>query len=289
MMEYKKVALGEPDYPDRLRDIKSPPKQLYIVGDLPRKGLTVAIVGARECSNYGRSLAYEMGTALAKAGVQVISGMARGIDAEAQRGALDAGGKSYAVFGCGVDICYPKEHRNLYHQLQKHGGVISEYSPGTMPLAQFFPARNRIISGLSDVVLVIEAKEKSGSLITADMALEQGKDVYAVPGPVNSNLSKGCNQLIKQGAGIVISVEDFMEELHIFHSEELENIKENKILLERDEFLVYTCLDLYPKSLETLVSETPFSISELMHIIFNLELKGYIQEISKNYYVKLKS
>ncbi len=288
-MECRTITIEEKEYPKRLKNIKYPPKTLYVAGKLPRQErLSVAIVGARQCSVYGRNMAREMGEALAKEGVQIISGMALGIDGEAQKGALDVGGETYAVLGSGVDICYPREHFGLYEKLQEQGGILSEQPLGTKPLPQYFPARNRIISGLADVILVIEAKEKSGSLITADMALEQGKDVYALPGPVNSNLSRGCNKLIKQGAGIVISVEDFMEELQISHWEKLENEKQNKILLEREEILVYTCLDLYPKSLETLARETALSISELMHIIFCLELKGYVQEISKNYYVKIK-
>lgn len=288
-MEYRKITGSDPEYPNRLKEIKSPPKELYIKGRLPdEKVLSVAIVGARECSPYGRRMAQEIGAELARAGIQIISGMARGIDGAAQGGALSAGGATFAVLGCGVDICYPSEHRKLYESLQKEGGILSELSPESPPLPQHFPARNRIISGLSDVVLVIEAREKSGSLITADLALEQGKDVYALPGPVNSNLSRGCNGLIKQGAGIVVSIEDFMEELHISYSGKMEKIEENKILLESAEKLVYTCLDLYPKNLGTLVGETDLTIPELLNVLFRLELKGYIQEISKNYYVKIK-
>ena len=288
-MEYRKITGSDPEYPNRLKEIKSPPKELYIKGRLPdEKALSVAIVGARECSPYGRRMAQEIGAELARAGIQIISGMARGIDGAAQGGALSAGGATFAVLGCGVDVCYPSEHRKLYESLQKEGGILSELPPESPPLPQHFPARNRIISGLSDVVLVIEAREKSGSLITADLALEQGKDVYALPGPVNSNLSRGCNGLIKQGAGIVVSIEDFMEELHISYSGKMEKIEENKILLESAEKLVYTCLDLYPKNLGTLVGETDLTIPELLNVLFRLELKGYIQEISKNYYVKIK-
>lgn len=288
-MEYRKITRNDPDYPNRLKEIKSAPKELYVTGKLPDENvLSVAVVGARECSPYGRKMAQEIGAQLARGGAQIISGMARGIDGAAQRGALSVGGATFAVLGCGVDICYPPEHRALYESLQENGGVLSELPLKSPPLPQHFPARNRIISGLSDVVLVIEAREKSGSLITADMALEQGKDVYALPGPVNSNLSRGCNSLIKQGAGIVVSIEDFMEELHISHFEKMGNITENKILLESAEKLVYTCLDLYPKSLGTLVGETDLTIPELLNVLFQLELKGYIQEISKNYYVKLK-
>jgi len=155
-------------------------------------------------------------------------------------------------------------------------------------LPQFFPARNRIISGLADVVIVIEAKEKSGSLITADMALEQGKDVYALPGPSNSILSKGCHNLIRQGAGILLSPKELLEELGIFHKKKMKNATENEILLESPEKLVYSCLDFYPKSLNQMMEETGFTISAMMQIIMNLEFKGLIKEISKNYYVKVK-
>lgn len=287
-VEYRCIKKGEDLYPRMLEELKGAPKQLYVAGRLPNpESLSVAIVGARACSNYGRSFAYELGLALAMAGVQVVSGMARGIDGAAQKGALDGGGDTFAVLGCGIDICYPREHRNLYESIQKQGGILTEQPPGMQPLPQFFPARNRIISGLSDIVVVIEAKEKSGSLITADQALEQGKDVYALPGPVSSNLSLGCNRLLKQGAGVIVSVEDFVEELEITRTGS-KKMSENKLLLESEENLVYTCLDLYPKSLETIAQETQISVSHLLGIIFGLELKGYIQEISKNYYVRCK-
>lgn len=288
-MEYRCINRKDADYPDMLSEIRGAPPRIYVAGSLPKKDrLSVAIVGARECSNYGRSLAREMGYALGSAGVQVISGMARGIDGEAQQGALDGGGDTYAVLGCGIDICYPKGHRNLYERIPKQGGILTEQPPGMQPLPQFFPARNRIISALADVVVVIEAKDKSGSLITADQALEQGKDVYALPGPVNSNLSRGCNQLIKQGAGVIVSVEDFMEELQISSVAGMGKMIENKIPLESEEKLVYTCLDLYPKSLETMAQETGLSVTRLLTVVFELEMKGYIQEISKNYYVRCK-
>ena len=156
------------------------------------------------------------------------------------------------------------------------------------PLAQFFPARNRLISALSDVVLVMEAKEKSGSLITADMALEQGKDVFALPGPVHSELSKGCHYLIKQGAGILISPKDFVEDLGMFHKMNIKNSNENKILLESEENIVYSCLDFEPKNLNQLCRMTGLSVQKMLDILVDLELRGYIGEVSKNYYVKVK-
>ena len=163
-------------------------------------------MGARSCTPYGEKYALEYGKKLAECGIQVISGLARGVDGIGQRGALLGGGKTFAVLGSGVDVCYPKNHMGLYLDiLEQEGGILSELPPGTPPLPQHFPRRNRIISALSDIVLVMEARERSGSLITADLALEQGKDVYALPGPVNSSLSQGCNRLIFQGAGILLS------------------------------------------------------------------------------------
>ena len=287
--QVKFYTIFDKSYPCGLKEISAPPYALYVKGELPREEqLSVAIVGARECTTYGEVMARQYAETLADAGVQIISGMARGIDGISQKSALAANGMSYAVLGSGVDLCYPREHYALYTELQKQGGVISEQPLGMQPLPQFFPARNRIISGLSDVVIVIEAKERSGSLITADMALEQGKDVYALPGPSNSILSKGCHNLIRQGAGILLSPKELLEELGIFHKKKMKNATENEILLESPEKLVYSCLDFYPKSLNQMMEETGFTISAMMQIIMNLEFKGLIKEISKNYYVKVK-
>lgn len=283
------LTICDEAYPKRLKKISSPPYALYVKGSLPvEERLAVAIVGARECSYYGKTMAEEFGRRLSEAGVQIISGMARGIDGAGQRGAVEAGGQSYGVLGCGADICYPREHIELYMNLQERGGILSEQPPGTRPLPQFFPARNRIISGLADVVLVMEAKEKSGSLITADMALEQGKDVYALPGPIDSVLSGGCNRLIRQGAGILLSPEDFLEEMSVLDGENVKKTTENKIALESAENLVYSCLDLYPRNLGELVKKTDMPVPWLMNILVSLELQGYIKEVSKNYYVKVK-
>lgn len=274
-------------YPDRLKNIPAPPYALYISGQLPDPGaFAVGIVGARVCTPYGQAMAKEIAGQLSDAGVDIISGLAKGIDGAAGRGALDAGGRTYAVLGSGVDVCYPREHIGLYKEIKEKGGVISEQLPGSPPLPVYFPARNRIISGLSDVIIVIEAKEKSGSLITADMAMEQGKDVYALPGPVTSVLSAGCNALIKQGAGIFLSVEDFIEDVKLIYERNVKIPTKNKIKLESTENLVYSCLDLFPKSLDVILQETKLSITVLMNILVTLELRGYIEEISKNYYVK---
>ncbi|MFI3171592.1 MAG: DNA-processing protein DprA [Eubacteriales bacterium] len=274
-------------YPKRLKPYQDSPYTLFYKGKLPDENrVSVAIVGARRCSPYGEKYAMEYAELMSRYGVQVISGLACGIDGLAQRATIQAGGTSYGILGCGVDICYPKEHKGLYSDLMEVGGVISEFPLGIPPLARNFPQRNRIISGLADIVLVIEAKERSGSLITADLALEQGKDVYALPGPVNSELSRGCNHLIKQGAGILDNPEELLEELGIFMDEKCKKCDENKIILESDEKKVYSCLGLHSVHIDGILRQIDMSISELTNILVSLELKGYIKEISKNYYVR---
>lgn len=208
----KVVSCDDHAYPGRLKEIPNKPFLLYYRGGLPKETMPcVAVIGARMCSEYGRSVAVEFAAGLAKRGIQVVSGMADGIDGSAQRSALEHGGMSYAVLGCGVDICYPLSNRTLYRDLLVHGGIISEFLPGTRPEAGNFPMRNRIISGLSDLILVIEAKERSGTRITVNMALEQGREVYAVPGRITDELSRGCNRMILEGAGVVADINELAE------------------------------------------------------------------------------
>lgn len=212
------VSLWDDDYPERLRRIPDPPAALYGIGRFPagtgeKQRKSVAVVGARAASAYGQEMAAYFGRGLAKEGITVISGMARGADGIAQTSALRAGGYSVAVLGCGVDVCYPPENKSLYDMLRDRGCIVSEYPPGTQPHAHLFPPRNRIISGLSDLVLVVEAREKSGTLITVDMALEQGRDVFAVPGRITDICSRGCNRLIGSGAGAAVSVAQILREL----------------------------------------------------------------------------
>lgn len=281
------------EYPGRLAQISDAPYALYVKGCLPKEeNLSAAIVGARKCTPYGEQTALEYGELLAANGIQIISGMARGIDGAGQRGALNGRGTTYGVLGCGVDICYPREHIGLYMDIQTAGGVLSEQPPGSSPLPVYFPARNRIISGLADVVLVMEARERSGSLITADLALEQGKDVYALPGPVTSLLSQGCHQLIRQGAGILISPQEFLMDLGIGDgkAEKKAGQKSDKIekVLENHENVVYSCLGFFPKGLDQLAAETGLGVRELLDGLISLELKGYIRELSKNYYMRVR-
>ncbi len=208
------ISCQSEEFPQKLVDIPNAPFGIYVKGRLPKENApSVAIIGARMCSDYGRFMARQFGRDLALAGVKVISGMARGVDGIAQSAALAAGGESFGVLGCGVDICYPEENRGIYEALLENGGIISEHPPGTQPIAKFFPLRNRIISALSDVILVVEARQRSGTTITVDTALEQGRDVLAVPGRVTDRLSDGCNYLISQGAGIAIKAEDVLDRL----------------------------------------------------------------------------
>ncbi len=283
------VTCFDPEYPEKLLPVSDKPYALYVKGRLPEEdSLSVAIVGARGCSHYGEKYAYEFGEALSQHGIQIISGLARGIDGISQRGALAGRGKTFAVMGNGVDICYPREHTGLYHDiLEQGGGILSELRPGTAPLPYHFPRRNRIISGLSDLVLVMEAKEKSGSLITADMALEQGKDIYALPGPIDSMLSQGCHQLIRQGAGILMSPDMLLEELGISGGISGEKEQEAKKVLESIENLVYSSVVLSARSLGEIVEEVRISPQKVLETLVSLEMKGYIKEISKNYYIRI--
>lgn len=278
------IRRTDADYPQRMGPLTGMPGGLYLLGRLPEEGRpSVAIVGSRRSSAYGNEMAKMFARELSMAGVQIISGMAWGIDGMAHEGALEAGGDTFAVLGCGVDICYPAGHRSLYERICRQGGVLSELAPGTPPMPGHFPARNRIISALSDLVLVVEAKEKSGSLITADFALEQGKDVYAVPGRLGDELSRGCLNLIRQGAGLADSPRSI---LHALGISETPHEKHTKILLAKDENIVYSWIRLQPITLEELTKRTEFPVQKIVPLLVGLELKGCIREVRKNEYVR---
>ena len=282
------ISRQQPDFPEKLRQLPDCPAGLFFRGKLPCTDKTaVAVVGARQCSHYGRTAAGELGAALAKEGIQVISGLALGIDGTAQQAACEAGGESYGVLGCGPDICYPRENFRIYGKVLERGGILSEFPPGTPPLRLHFPMRNRIISGLADAVVVVEARERSGSLITADLALEQGRDVYAVPGRMTDVLSQGCNRMIEEGAGILTSVEGLLENLNPGRERTKERIKE-KLSLAPEEELVYSNLDLLPKGLEEIAAGTALPVGRLAGILVRLQLAGLVTEVSKNQYAKSK-
>ena len=267
------VSRIDPEFPEKLKNIPGAPFAIYVKGALPDPAIPcVSIVGARMCSEYGRYMARQFGRGLALAGVQVISGMARGIDGIAQGAAIEAGGKSFGIMGCGVDICYPLENKVIYDALLKTGGAISEYPPGMEPQARFFPMRNRIISALSDVLLVVEARQKSGTSITVDTALEQGREVLAVPGRVTDRLSDGCNYLISQGAGVAISVEDVLDRLWNIKVEAKPALSTEPVLKNQekdtdDEMEVNKELTLEEKILE-IVDIIPVSTSYIAEELF---------------------
>ncbi len=287
------VTEREPDFPKRLKEIPDAPFALYYVGRLPEEAeRTVAVVGARECTEYGRFMAKQFGDALARAGVQVISGLARGIDGIAQKAALAAGGYSLGVLGCGVDVCYPEENRELYEALATSGGFCSEYPPGTPPKAVFFPPRNRLISGFADGIVVIEAKEKSGTLITVDMALEQGREVYALPGRATDPLSGGCNRLIRQGAGLVCTPKELLDELYGTGSAP-EGRQIRLVFLEGVQGELIEILDFNPLPAEELQRRygekfgKQIALPQLFRELLELCAGGYAGQIGGSYFMKI--
>ncbi len=292
-------SIYHPRYPKRLKNIPDMPYGIYVEGELPQEDIpSIAIIGARQCSGYGQLMAQVCGRDLALAGMNIVSGMARGIDGISQKAALEAGGKIYAVLGCGTNICYPSENRGIYNGAKENGAIISEYPPGTPPAPGLFPRRNRIISGLADLVLIIEARAKSGTLITADMALEQGKEVYVLPGRVTDPLSQGCNRMLKQGAGLFTSVKELLEESGLgikpedagkmeldmtgtCFCQEQERGKES-ILEER----VMDALDFYPKDTDCLMQETQIGYRLLIRILSKICLEGKAERIAANQFIK---
>lgn len=279
----------DPNYPARLSNIAGAPFAIFAYGDIPEDDrLSVAIVGARNCSEYGRMTAEKFGSELAEMGVQIISGMAYGIDGFGQAAALDAGGRSFAVLGCGVNICYPSTNRRLYERLRKNGGIISEYGIYTQPQPGLFPPRNRIISALSDAVLVVEAREKSGTMITVDMALEQGRDVAVVPGRIGDPLSTGCIRLWKQGAVPVTDAEDIMCLLDEDHNNAGKRKKTEKIKLPDTEARVYKVLGPYAMSISDIADKAKLPVRQAVCVLVELCIKGLAKENGSGHYVRIR-
>lgn len=281
------VSVLDDEYPRRLTYISNKPMGLYIKGSLPDEVQpTLAIIGARGCSIYGRQVAEYMGAALSRNGIQIISGLAAGIDGAGHRGAIREGQPTYGVLGCGVNICYPKEHYPLYESMKTCGGILSEYRLQDAPTPGNFPQRNRIISGLSDAILVVEAREKSGSLITVEYALEQGKEVFAIPGPVTEDLSRGCNRLIKAGAGLVSSPEDILDFFNVKNKKMLTVHEKNTNSLAKNEKMLYSCLDFKPKFIEEIVAMSGLSIGACTTALLEMELEGYVVQPTSHYYAR---
>ena len=273
-------------FPERMKELADSPLGLFCKGMLPPEEVkSVGIIGARSCSLYGKNMAERFGGELGEKGLSVISGMARGIDGIAQEAALKRGGASFAVLGCGVDICYPPTNRRLYGLLEKQGGLISEFKPGTEPLPYHFPMRNRLIAAFSDVLLVLEAREKSGTLITVDQALEQGREVLALPGRVDDALSVGCNRLIKQGAGLLSGIADVLEALGLAPAGEKADTAQPAALRE-DLKAIWESIGGEPKHVEEMLEESGLSLGELSLKLLELESLGYIRQVTPGSYLK---
>lgn len=276
-------------YPKNLKTIHYPPPVLYFKGTIVKADKnSISIVGSRKATYYGKMVAEKLSKDLTLAGLTIISGMARGIDTAAHKGALSVNGRTIAVLGCGIDHIYPPENRRLAQEMQESGAIISEFPLSTLPERQNFPRRNRIISGLSLGTVVVEAAEKSGALITADFALDQGREVFAIPGNINSPLSDGSHNLIKQGAKLVNNYQDILEEIHIVLSQkagEKEMVKENTSLTE-EEKIIYRLITKEPIQIDEIIDTSNLSAGKVSEILLNLELRDLIKEIEGKRFIK---
>jgi len=284
------ITIEDALYPENLKTIHYPPPVLYFKGTIVEADKnSISIVGTRKATYYGKMVAEKLSKDLTLAGLTIISGMARGIDTAAHKGALSVNGRTIAVLGCGIDHIYPPENRRLAQEIQESGAVISEFPLSTLPERQNFPRRNRIISGLSLGTVVVEAAEKSGALITADFALEQGREVFAIPGNINSPLSNGSHNLIKQGAKLVNNYQDILEEINIVlpqKTAEKEIVKENTSLTE-EEKIIYRLITKEPAQIDEIIGVSKLSAGKVSEILLNLELKDLIKEIEGKRFIKL--
>lgn len=275
------VTRKDGNYPVNLTHVHDPPPFLYMRGSLlPEDRVAIAIVGSRAASAYGRTMAQALARGLAERGVTVVSGLARGIDAEAHRTALTAGGRTIAVLGSGVDVIYPSEHRGLAEEITKSGAVVSEFSLGSKPEAMHFPYRNRVISGLTLGTVVVEATEKSGSLITARCAMEQNREVFAVPGNVTTGRNQGPHRLIKEGAKLVETVEDILSEIApTLVTTPLPTPSSPPITLEPDEERLLGVLEGDPIHVDAVIAKSGFSAARVLEMLLGLELKGAVTQL----------
>ena len=300
-MIIRKIAIDDVEYPKNLRNIHNPPRQLYVNGAFAESdGVAIAVVGSRRASIYGLQMAEQFGYELAERGVTVVSGMARGIDSAAHRGALKAKGRTIAVMGSGHDVIYPPENADLYKEIAATGAVVTEYEGNAEPSPWNFPQRNRIISGLSLGVLVVEAARNSGALITADLAAEQGREVFALPGKISSATSSGTNELIKDGARLVQTVDDILEELSITGIKPLDGAararadeKISKMTdayiynsLTGDERKVYKILSDEPVYIDDILERTGLDPSKASKVLLGLELKKLIKELRGKQFIR---
>jgi len=278
------VTWQDESYPENLRHIYDPPLYMFIKGELVAEdALAVAVVGSRLAGPHGRQITAQVSKELARLGVTVVSGLARGIDGEAHAAALRAGGRTVAVLGCGIDVNYPPEHRRLQKQIAENGAVVSELSMGAAPDAENFPARNRIISGISLGTLVVEAAERSGSLITAQCALEQGREVFAVPGPVGER-TRGTHRLLRQGAALVESAEDIIREIapQVLAAQPPPAPEP----LEGVDARVFACLSDTGVHVDYIIEQTGSAAGTVLEILLRLELRGLIRQLPGKYFAR---
>jgi DNA processing protein len=274
-----------PGYPRLLREISDPPPVLYVKGTITEEDAwAVAVVGTRRASPYGREVTRRLTTALARSGITIVSGLARGIDAEAHWAALRAGGRTIAVLGCGIDQVYPPEHRKLAGEIIAHGALVSDYPLGTRPEGSNFPPRNRIISGLSLGVLVTDAGVRSGALITADFAAEQGRDVFAVPGSILARGCAGTNALIRDGAKVVLGPEDILEELNL--TMVAEQAEARQVLpVDATEAALLARMSAEPTHVDELRQQVGLPIAQVTSTLALMELKGMVRQVGGMKYV----
>jgi len=278
------VCYSAASYPARLRTIADPPPLLYVKGELKSvDDNAVAVVGSRSASDYGRRVAHDLARGLARAGFTVVSGMARGIDGMAHEAALNAGGRTIAVLGSGVERTYPPEHGKLYQRISAQGALVSELPIGTRPMAFNFPARNRLISGMSLGVVVVEATEKSGSLITASLAVEQGREVFAVPGEIGSSRSRGAHRLIRQGAKLVETVDDILEEIAPQLLARRGAAKATPLALPQNSSAearkIFSLLQDASLQVDEVIERSGLAAPRVLQILLELELQGYVRQL----------
>ncbi|MCG2678275.1 DNA-processing protein DprA [bacterium] len=285
------ITLNDESYSENLKEIYDPPPLLYVKGKIKKEDKNaIAIVGSRRATTYGKLTAQKLSAQLAAQGITIVSGMARGIDSEAHKAALAVGGRTIAVLGCGIDVVYPPENRALEEKIASSGAVITEFPFGTRPFAGNFPKRNRIISGLSLGVVIVEAAEKSGALITARFALEQGREVFAVPGSTVSPYSRGTHNLIKEGAKLVEDIDDILEELESLiqvrkgKGEEAKGFP--KPPLSKEEEIIYNLITQEPKHIDILIQESKLPAQGAMVVLTNLQIKSLIKELSGKNFVR---
>jgi DNA processing protein len=276
------VTIRDKEYPPLLKNIPDPPIVLYKKGPFETGVNTLAIVGSRKATFEGMNLAEKIGETLSSVGITIVSGLARGVDAAAHRGALKEKGKTVAVLGCGIDICYPSENRRLFNAIGEEGLILTEYAPGEEPLPYHFPERNRIIAGLSKGVLVIEASQKSGSLITARLGLEYGREVMAIPGSVFREEYKGANALIKQGAKLVENINDILATSFSGY----EPKQKEPVNITPEEEKIFSHISLEKVHIDEIIEKSGMKAKQVMAILTRLEMKEIIREVPGGFYIR---